>query len=251
MPNDENPFLSYVGGFQVDFNYLSHASGQPKFRNYIRRIQKVLKDIDKPKGLYFYMLNIKNHWNSPVSGLSVSYREWYINLVKSFIQSNHQDDQSIEMYKEAIDAIEREKIIDESPTSRLYLARTYENDSNNFESFMEYSSCYLGAMLAMGANAMQHHLTAVKNNDSAQLNRISRHWTLAEKLTESCHLASNQTRTGLVPYEFSFTRNQTVKIGFDGYSLRQVTLLISTPTNCKPLTLTVPNLRRVISFYGD
>lgn len=51
--------LSEFGTLHVEFAYLSDVTGNPVYRERVQNIRQILKDIEKPKGLYPNYLNPK------------------------------------------------------------------------------------------------------------------------------------------------------------------------------------------------
>jgi len=56
-PN-QNAVLAEFGTLHLEFLYLSDITGNPVFREKALAIRKVLKDIVKPKGLYWYYMDV-------------------------------------------------------------------------------------------------------------------------------------------------------------------------------------------------
>ena len=77
---------------------------------------------------------------------------------------------------------------------------------------MSYDGCYLGAMLALGVQALDQALSTNRTMDSS-IRRVELQWihrarVLADGLTETCQLASKRTNTGLAPEKFYFDERQ-------------------------------------------
>src|SRR5699024_1318575 len=90
------------------------------------------------------------------------------------------------MYREAIDATIEAEMIRKSNTSYDYV--TDYGQSRMFD-----AGCYLGAMLSLGAQAINHSLADHRNT-------ATRHMELAQGITRTCYTATNRTKTGLTPH---------------------------------------------------
>ena len=51
--------LSEFGTLHLEFSYLSDVTGNPVFKDKVMQIRKVLKEAEKPKGLYPNYMNPK------------------------------------------------------------------------------------------------------------------------------------------------------------------------------------------------
>lgn len=51
--------LSEIGTLHLEFSYLSDITGNPVYREKVDRVRKVLRDTDKPRGLYPNYINPK------------------------------------------------------------------------------------------------------------------------------------------------------------------------------------------------
>ena len=155
------------------------------------KIRTFLKDNkDSESGLYPNEITIDGNLNltAYLSWPSLHFRgrAFYLNLLRSHLQSNRRDMESLVMYREAIDAMIEEKMFRKSNENNDY---TTEYDFPN----MHNSACYLGAMLSRGAAAINHSLADHRST-------ATRHQELAQGITRTCYTASNRTKTGLPPY---------------------------------------------------
>lgn len=209
ISTDDNPHLSYATGFQLDLNYLSDASGKPSYREIISKIYDLLQNTRKPQNLYPSVLNIDGSFQNKYSSPFTESAQLYVQLIKSYIQSNRKAVQPITMYKEAFEAMEAVKMLQDGSHAGLpnhYFAQGFNAKTNATGGHMEYSGCYLGAVLAMGSNAMQQSLDSNKLIDidekQVERDRIKHHLQLGESITETCYQASTRSKTKLGPASF-------------------------------------------------
>lgn len=77
--------LSELGTLHLEFVYLSDVTGNPVYKERVLNIQQILKEIEKPKGLYPNYLNPKTgKWGQRKYSLAHScnptYFEYFVNL---------------------------------------------------------------------------------------------------------------------------------------------------------------------------
>ncbi|CAL8139896.1 unnamed protein product [Orchesella dallaii] len=188
--------LSEFGSLHLEFVYLSDVTGDPIFREKVYKIRDVIKQIDKPKGLYFNYVHprMAKFTQSHVSmgALGDSFYEY---LLKSYIQTG--DNDARQMYDDAIDAFEKNGLIRYSKSGLLYFA---EMRYDRLESKMDHLACFAGGMLALGA-----HTDPLAINHGTDTTRANRHMKIAEGVTNTCHESYIRTATRLGPESFRFS----------------------------------------------
>jgi len=178
----------------------------------------VIKSIRNENSLYsetFYYLEDGQIQTVDTASLYTESRQFYKSLILSHIQSNYANTEALELYIDAIEAMMKYGVFStyHNPLTNAttYYATDYYYDTLPLdlrnETVMEYSTCYLGAMLSLGAVALEKaalRLSNSVNNSKAdeyqQLAKKHRLWAI--ELTETCHQASALTATKLGPYAF-------------------------------------------------
>ena len=188
------PKLSYSGGQPLEYIYLSGVTGDAQYSERVVKIRTVLKNVDKDSGLYRSKIDIDGKWlfqDSALPSLVYDSSAFYFGLLKSHLQSAGRDAESLHMYRDTIESMEKSgKVFRKSLKNRdLDYALEFETIT------MHQSACYLGAMLSLGAQA----IATASTGDSAAAELAARHRQLAEGITETCHTAANRTKTGLMP----------------------------------------------------
>ena len=101
--------LAEFGSLHLEFEYLSHITGNPIYREKVKKIRDVLDRADKPEGLY---PNYMNPNSGQFSGSHVSLGalgdSFYEYLIKSYLLTNKTDSQAIRMHKEASNAVQKQ-----------------------------------------------------------------------------------------------------------------------------------------------
>ncbi|XP_070568664.1 mannosyl-oligosaccharide 1,2-alpha-mannosidase IA-like [Ptychodera flava] len=178
--------LAEFGSMHLEFVYLSEITGNPIYREKVAKVRDFLDHIDKPNGLYYNYINPKTgKWGNQHACIGALGDSFYEYLLKSWIQSDHTDEQAKRMYYASIEAIEK-KLKQESSGGLTFLG---EYRSGRIDRKMDHLSCFSGGMFALGAKGStqeEHYLD------------------LGAKLTETCHQAYANTATKLGPEAFRF-----------------------------------------------
>lgn len=202
--------LSEIGTMHLEFNYLSDVTGNPVFKSKVENVRKVLKNLEKPKGLYPNYIHPKTgKWGQhhmSLGGLGDSFYEY---LLKAWIQSGKEDVEARQMYDEAIAAIDQHMI----KTSIGKLLYVSDMKYDRPEHKMGHLACFAGGMFALGAKTSENELS-------------ERYMTIAAGLTNTCHESYDRSTTKLGPEAFHFLENneaKSLKNGEKYYILRPET----------------------------
>ncbi|XP_014616321.1 PREDICTED: mannosyl-oligosaccharide 1,2-alpha-mannosidase IA isoform X2 [Polistes canadensis] len=202
--------LSEIGTMHLEFTYLSDITGNPIFKTKVENVRKVLKNLEKPKGLYpNYIHPRTGKWGQhhmSLGGLGDSFYEY---LLKAWIQSGKADTEAREMYDEAIAAIS-EHMIKTSPGKLLYVSDLkYDRPEHK----MGHLACFAGGMFALGAKTLENEVS-------------DKYMGIAAGLTNTCHESYDRSVTKLGPEAFHFIEGneaRSLKTGEKYYILRPET----------------------------
>ncbi|XP_020951254.1 mannosyl-oligosaccharide 1,2-alpha-mannosidase IC [Sus scrofa] len=180
--------LAEFGSLHLEFLHLTELSGNQVFAEKVRNIRKVLKDLDKPFGLYPNFLSpVSGNWmqhHVSVGGLGDSFYEY---LIKSWLMSAKTDMEAKDMYYEALEAIETH-LLNVSPGGLTYIA---EWRGGILDHKMGHLACFSGGMIALGA-------------DDAKEEKRAHYRELAAQITKTCHESYARSDTKLGPEAFWF-----------------------------------------------
>uniref|UniRef100_A0A2M4CS39 alpha-1,2-Mannosidase n=1 Tax=Anopheles darlingi TaxID=43151 RepID=A0A2M4CS39_ANODA len=180
--------LSEFGTLHLEFAYLSDITGDAVYRDRVQTIRTVLKDIEKPKGLYPNYLNPKTgKWGQQHMSLGALGDSFYEYLLKAWIQSGHEDEEAREMYDEAMQAI-IQHMIRSSPSGLMYVS---DMKFERLEHKMDHLACFAGGLFGLGGTSL--------NNQYSE-----RYMEIGEGLTNTCHESYIRTYTRLGPESFRF-----------------------------------------------
>jgi len=185
--------LSEFGSMHLEFMYLSHVTGDPKYREKALKIRDAIKRaVPRSDGLYNNYMNIETgQWLARPTHISIGALgdSFYEYLIKAYVQSDGQDVEAYQMYVDAMKAYEN-KLIFTSTQSRLVYFAELKDTSINHK--MDSLACFSGGMLAMGAR---------KSNEPLK----SRHMSLASGIANTCHESCVRSKSHLGPETFFFS----------------------------------------------
>lgn len=180
--------LAEFGSLHLEFLHLTELSGNPIFEEKVRNIRKVLRNIDKPFGLYPNFLSpVSGSWvqhHVSVGGLGDSFYEY---LIKSWLMSAKTDIEAKNMYYEALEAIET-YLLNVSPGGLTYIA---EWRGGILDHKMGHLACFSGGMISLGA-------------EDAKEEKRAHYQELAAQITRTCHESYVRSDTKLGPEAFWF-----------------------------------------------
>ncbi|XP_055628557.1 mannosyl-oligosaccharide alpha-1,2-mannosidase IA isoform X4 [Toxorhynchites rutilus septentrionalis] len=180
--------LSEFGTLHLEFSYLSDVTGDSVYRERVQTIRSVLKDIEKPKGLYPNYLNPKTgKWGQQHMSLGALGDSFYEYLLKAWIQSGHDDEEAREMYDDAMQAI-MQHMIRTSPGGLTYVS---DMKFERLEHKMDHLACFAGGLFGLGGTTL--------NNQFSE-----KYLEIGEGLTNTCHESYVRTYTRLGPEAFRF-----------------------------------------------
>ncbi|KAH8397844.1 hypothetical protein KR222_003586 [Zaprionus bogoriensis] len=181
--------LSEFGTLHLEFAYLSDITGNPLYRERVQTIRQVLKEIEKPKGLYPNFLNPKTgKWGQLHMSLGALGDSYYEYLLKAWLQSGQTDEEAREMYDEAMQAI-MERMVRTSANGLTYVS---DLKFDRLEHKMDHLACFSGGLFALGAATRQNEHT-------------DKYMEVGKGITNTCHESYVRTPTQLGPEAFRFS----------------------------------------------
>ena len=210
--SEGSSILSEFGTLSLEFNYLSEVTGKDVFRQKIQKIMTEVKKFDRQAhgGLYPTIVNTRTgDWGNGHVSMGAAGDSFYEYLLKSWIFSGRQDDESRLMYIEAVEAA-MSKLLQVSKGGLVYFA---ESDSGRLDHKMQHLACFsgiytyhllkslswnkenicgfIGGMLALGGFYLGEPYK-------------QRHMSVGRAITRTCHESYVRTATKLGPEIFRF-----------------------------------------------
>ncbi|KAE9336694.1 Endoplasmic reticulum mannosyl-oligosaccharide 1,2-alpha-mannosidase [Phytophthora rubi] len=169
----EEPLLSEMGTFQLEFAYLAHATKDDSFQLQVDHVNSIMIDVVKKRytnGLIPVMMDWNTMVAQPGSVISVgalgdSYYEY---LLKQWLLSGKKDDQMSDMYVTAVAGIQAQLVGYSYPSNYAFIGKLLV--TGELDPAMEHLTCFVPGMLALG------YLHGMPTS----------HLDLAKELTETC-----------------------------------------------------------------
>ncbi|XP_066139079.1 mannosyl-oligosaccharide alpha-1,2-mannosidase IA isoform X2 [Euwallacea fornicatus] len=203
--------LAEFGTLHLEFAYLSDVTGKTIYRNKVDKIREVLKELEKPNGLYPNYLNPRSgKWGQhhmSMGALGDSYFEY---LLKSWLLSGKEDNEARQLFDEAMEAVLKH-MLHVSPAGLSYFA---ELKFERVEHKMDHLACFSGGMFALASKTL-------KDDHS------SKYMDIAKQLTNTCHESYDRSYTKLGPEAFRFSEGaeaRALKSSEKYYILRPETI---------------------------
>lgn len=185
--------LSEFGSMHLEFIYLSHVTGDPKYRDKVLKVREVIKKaVPRQDGLYNnYISTETGQWLTRPTHVSMGALgdSFYEYLIKAYIQSDGQDVEAYQLYMDAMKAFENKLIFTSAQSKLVYFAELKDTSINHK---MDSLACFSGGMLAMGA---------IKSDEPTK----SRHMSLAQGIANTCHESCIRSKSHLGPETFVFS----------------------------------------------
>lgn len=192
-PNpDSNGCLAEFGTLHLEFTYLSEITGNPIFKEKVDHIRQVMKNIEKPNGLYPNFINIMTgQWSSTHVSIGAMGDSFYEYLIKAYIQLG--DEEAGQLYDEAMDAFVANGLVKTSVQNKLlYIA---ESNNNQDQDVVGHLACFAGGMFAIGAHVRPNNTNAVRDAE------------IGRNFTNTCHESYIRSNSRIGPEVFRFSDN--------------------------------------------
>ncbi|KAI4295428.1 hypothetical protein L6164_035487 [Bauhinia variegata] len=210
---------SEVSTLQLEFNYLSTVSGDPKYSVVAMKVLDHMKTLPKVEGLV--PIHISPHSgqffgeNIRLGSRGDSYYEY---LIKVWLQCGSSSDSNTtylyEMYKEAMKGVRHLLVRKSIPNGLVFVGELPYGSNAAFSPKMDHLVCFLPGTLALGATKGLRKEKAMKNNmlNFEDLENLK----LAEDLAKTCFEMYSVTSTGLAPEIAYFHTEEFSEQGLDG-----------------------------------
>ncbi|KAJ6793702.1 mannosyl-oligosaccharide 1,2-alpha-mannosidase MNS3 [Iris pallida] len=210
---------SEVSTLQLEFNYLSKLSGDPKYSLEAMKTLEHLRTLPKMEGLVPIYI-------SPHSGQFIGNNirlgsrgdSYYEYLIKVWIQQKNKVDNQVkylyEMYEEAMKGVRHLLVRKSIPKGLVFVGELPYGPEGSFSPKMDHLVCFLPGTLALGATKGITKSKAIENNllNADDLDNLN----LAEDLAKTCFEMYAATSTGLAPEIAYFHIEGFSEGGLDG-----------------------------------
>ncbi|KAF6754190.1 glycoside hydrolase family 47 protein, partial [Ephemerocybe angulata] len=200
-----------VGTLQLEFKYLSHVTGDPKYWRSVEKVMTVLKNALLEHNLASVFMNhLEGRYiHSPIS-LGSRADSYYEYLLKQYIQTNKTEEIYGTMYRGAMDSVQQFLIQvreNKDGQSMTYTSEMMpEQDPSGQISWrltpkQDHLVCFLGGSLMLGAvkSAAFNPDRVSMPPEESELNDYGwKDWKTGKELIKTC-LKTHDTATGLSP----------------------------------------------------
>ena len=197
--NSDRACLASVGTLQLEFQYMSDLTGNPKYQKKALAIYDVLEKMNENfiPGLYFGDIIVSDppHFRSATGsyGIGGAMDSFYEYLLKMFISTK--EEKYGLMYDRSRDAIIKH-LLKTYNTSVILPNRVGSYHTNTFE----HLACFAGGMLSLGSK--------VRNGDK----QAAKHFEIGQAITETCQKSYDESSNGLGGESFSVREDGSTSI---------------------------------------
>ncbi|XVF25478.1 hypothetical protein REPUB_Repub13aG0215700 [Reevesia pubescens] len=193
---------SEVSTLQLEFNYLSAISGDPKYSTEGMKVLAHLKTLPKVEGLVpIYISPHSGEFSGENIRLGSRGDSYYEYLIKVWLQLRAVQDGNFsylyDMYEEAMRGVRHLLVQKSIPNQLVFVGELPYGSKGVFSPKMDHLVCFLPGTLALGATkgvtkekAMKDNLLTFEDLENLQL---------AEDLAKTCFEMYSVTSTGLAP----------------------------------------------------
>ncbi|OVA04801.1 Glycoside hydrolase [Macleaya cordata] len=193
---------SEVSTLQLEFNYLSTISGDPKYGTEAMKVLEHLRTLPKVEGLVpIYISPHSGEFSGENIRLGSRGDSYYEYLIKVWLQQRASRDGTVkylyEMYEEAMKGVRHLLVRKSIPKGLVFVGELPSGSEGAFNPKMDHLVCFLPGTLALGATkgiskkeAMEENLLTFEDLENLKL---------AEDLAKTCFEMYSVTSTGLAP----------------------------------------------------
>ncbi|KAM1107989.1 hypothetical protein EV1_004651 [Malus domestica] len=214
---DGRSSTSEVSSLQLEFNYLSSVSGDPKYTVESMRVLEHIKTLPRVEGLVPIFISPRtgefSGENIRLGSRGDSYYEY---LLKVWLQKNRESNFTYlhDMYEEAMKGVRHLLVRKSIPNGLVFVGELPFGADSSFSPKMDHLVCFLPGTLALGATKGLTKEKAMRNNmlNFEDLENLK----LAEDLAKTCFEMYSVTSTGLAPEIAYFHTEEFSEGGLDG-----------------------------------
>ncbi|XP_030470743.1 mannosyl-oligosaccharide 1,2-alpha-mannosidase MNS3 [Syzygium oleosum] len=210
---------SEASTLQLEFNYLSMVSGDPKYSLEAMKVLEHLKTLPKVEGLVpIYISPQSGQFSGENIRLGSRGDSYYEYLLKVWLHQGGSQNSNLtylyEMYSEAMKGVRNRLVRKSVPNGLVFVGELPYGSNGAFSPKMDHLVCFLPGTLALGATKGKTKERAMK--DDLLTFEDLENLKLAEDLTHTCFQMYSVTSTGLAPEIAYFHTEEYSEEGLDG-----------------------------------
>ncbi|KAH7545148.1 mannosyl-oligosaccharide 1,2-alpha-mannosidase MNS3 isoform X1 [Ziziphus jujuba] len=210
---------SEVSTLQLEFNYLSTVSGDPKYSVAAMKVLEHMKTLQKVEGLVpIYISPHSGEFSGENIRLGSRGDSYYEYLIKIWLQRGSSQDSNLtylhNMYVEAMKGVRNLLVRKSIPNGLVFVGELPYGSKGSFNPKMDHLVCFLPGTLALGATKGITKEKALRDNllNFEDLENLK----LAEDLAKTCFEMYSVTSTGLAPEIAYFHTEEYFEGNLDG-----------------------------------
>ncbi|KAK1422767.1 hypothetical protein QVD17_18053 [Tagetes erecta] len=201
---------------QLEFNYLSFLTGDPKYSSEAMKVLEHMKTLPKVEGLVpIYISPSSGEFSGSNIRLGSRGDSYYEYLIKVWLQQRQSNWTYLhDMYVEAMKGVKHLLVRKSKPNGLVFVGELPDGVDGSFSPKMDHLVCFLPGTLALGATngitkakAMEENLLTFEDLENLKL---------AEDLAKTCFEMYAVTSTGLAPEIAYFHSEGYSEDGLDG-----------------------------------
>lgn len=207
---------SEASTLQLEFNYLSFLTGDPKYSFESMKVLEHMKTLPKVEGLVpIYISPSSGEFSGSNIRLGSRGDSYYEYLIKVWLQQRQSNRTYLhDMYEEAMKGVKHLLVRKSKPNGLVFVGELPAGVDGGFSPKMDHLVCFLPGTLALGATkgitkakAMEENLLTFEDLENLKL---------AEDLAKTCYEMYSVTSTGLAPEIAYFNSEGYSEEGLDG-----------------------------------
>lgn len=210
---------SEVSTLQLEFNYLTYISGDPKYSLEAMKVLEHMRTLPKVEGLVpIYISPHSGEFSGENIRLGSRGDSYYEYLLKVWLQQGSSQGSNLtflhDMYEEAMKGVRHLLVRKSIPNGLVFVGELPFGPKGGFSPKMDHLVCFLSGTLALGATKGITRERAMKGNllTFEDLENLK----LAEDLAKTCFEMYSATSTGLSPEIAYFHTEDYFEGGLDG-----------------------------------
>lgn len=210
--------LAEVGTQQIEYRYLSKATGKQHYAEKSEKVFDILDKITPEDGLLFEKLKDDGKGKASFVSQKTSFGAMgdstYEYMIKLWIQGGRKEEKYRKMWDKSMEGFHTQLLRKSTPNRLTYIA---DRNRGTLEHKMDHLACFMGGSLALSA------YTDPSGIDSS---RAKRDLKTAKALTYTCYQMYARTKTGISPEFVKFTIGDDFEVPYNApyYILRPETV---------------------------
>ncbi|KAK3137279.1 hypothetical protein QOZ80_5BG0450240 [Eleusine coracana subsp. coracana] len=210
---------SEASTLQLEFNYLSRISGDPKYETEAMKVLEHIRTLPTVEGLVpIYISPHSGQFSGENIRLGSRGDSYYEYLLKVWVQQEERRDSNLkylfEMYTKAMKGVKHLLVRKTVPNGLVFVGELPYGQNGGFSPKMDHLVCFLPGTLALGATKGVTKKKALENN--LLTDEDIENLQLAEDLAKTCVEMYFVTSTGLAPEIAYFHIEGNSEVGPDG-----------------------------------